>query len=190
MHTLITPKAITARPARRREAQPMRLGLLALALGLALSMDAGASTESIVVNNQIYSVEYTTNEIKDLEAAITTTSWYDGGTTNPRTLSEALASASTESNAFFVYTFNNRKDGVDFYTAINTNSPDLAETVQDDVTGRFAIQTAAPVFVPEIDGTALGQGLLALSAIGLWGLGRRRDPGRLDSAPMSAPASV
>ncbi|MEX0450114.1 hypothetical protein V6X63_10180 [Spiribacter sp. 221] len=147
---------------------------------MALSSPAVATTLELTVDGTIYTVErvyYSSGASSFLGQygdQYQSWAWFSDDTTD-NTLANALATQweqGSTASIRFIYALDNNELYFSAFTG---------QVIQDDDTGTgntaisaYAVQVDARA-VPEIDGVVLGQGLLVLSAVGLWGLGRRRE---------------
>ncbi|MEX0448778.1 hypothetical protein V6X63_03360 [Spiribacter sp. 221] len=156
----------------------------ALAALLAATPAMGEVTETIIVDNQYYTIGWASGRTdSDPEFAgkdVRGTSWYGNGVLSRKLAIESAQGplAGTSSGGWFVDFISGAGNPTTGYATTGAAGTVADSDFATNATVTFAYELAAPTPVPEIDGAALAQGTLAIAALGLWAGARRREVAR------------
>ncbi|MEX0450112.1 hypothetical protein V6X63_10170 [Spiribacter sp. 221] len=176
--------AMGGHPRERRRVSAGLGAALALIGSAILPGVANATTYyDVIVGNQIYTIGVADPQIsyEDNAATITATDWWSGSASDPSTaiaLREAMLNQYEDvfKFSYSAYAFNADLDRVtSVYNIVYDSPDDGTQAGLSRVTSySYVVQSGAVSYVPEIDGAALAQGVLAIAGIGLWCAGWRR----------------
>ena len=174
--------AAVSRHRRERRRASAGLGAALALIGAAILPGAAnaATYYGGIVGNQIYTIGVADPKIsyEDTPATITATDWWSGSASDPSTaiaLREAMLNQYEDvfKFSYSAYAFNADPDRLT--SVYNITDGATQATLSKATSYSYVVQSGTVSYVPEIDGAALAQGVLAIAGIGLWCAGWRRE---------------